>query len=87
MQGLAGYRTEHLNLEGKLIVPGFIDSHVHLLFGGLQVLLLTQRLLIIIPTNQMCCLSSFFSFLFFLGLTQNVIYIFLDLAGTFVVKT
>ncbi|XP_076896659.1 protein LONG AFTER FAR-RED 3-like isoform X2 [Bidens hawaiensis] len=26
----------YLNLEGKIVVPGFIDSHVHFLFGGLQ---------------------------------------------------
>ncbi|KAL7593708.1 protein LONG AFTER FAR-RED 3 [Lactuca sativa] len=33
---MSGYGTKELNLEGKLVVPGFIDSHVHLLFGGLQ---------------------------------------------------
>uniref|UniRef100_A0A5B7BBP1 Amidohydrolase 3 domain-containing protein n=1 Tax=Davidia involucrata TaxID=16924 RepID=A0A5B7BBP1_DAVIN len=36
VQDLAGYGTEELNLEGKVVVPGFIDSHVHLIFGGLQ---------------------------------------------------
>ncbi|KAL2478216.1 Amidohydrolase family [Forsythia ovata] len=36
MQDLAGFSTKTLNLEGKVVVPGFIDSHVHLLFGGLQ---------------------------------------------------
>ncbi|PIN21975.1 N-substituted formamide deformylase [Handroanthus impetiginosus] len=36
MQDLAGSETKILNLLGKLVVPGFIDSHVHLLFGGLQ---------------------------------------------------
>lgn len=34
---MAGYGTVELSLEGKVVVPGFIDSHVHLLFGGLQV--------------------------------------------------
>lgn len=38
MQEVSGYGTKELNLEGKVVVPGFIDSHVHLLFGGLQVL-------------------------------------------------
>ncbi|CAK9171043.1 unnamed protein product [Ilex paraguariensis] len=36
LKDLAGYGTEELNLEGKVVVPGFIDSHVHLLSGGLQ---------------------------------------------------
>lgn len=27
-----------VNLEGKVVVPGFIDSHVHLISGGLQVI-------------------------------------------------
>ncbi|KAG5565120.1 hypothetical protein RHGRI_001120 [Rhododendron griersonianum] len=34
---LVGHGTEVMNLEGKAVVPGFIDSHVHLLLGGLQV--------------------------------------------------
>ncbi|KAM7472624.1 hypothetical protein LguiA_010807 [Lonicera macranthoides] len=33
---LVGYRTQKLNVEGKVVVPGFIDSHLHLIFGGLQ---------------------------------------------------
>ncbi|XP_075502001.1 protein LONG AFTER FAR-RED 3 isoform X2 [Primulina tabacum] len=33
---LAGLKTRTLNLEGKVVLPGFIDSHVHLIFGGLQ---------------------------------------------------
>ncbi|KAL0349416.1 UNVERIFIED_CONTAM: protein LONG AFTER FAR-RED 3 [Sesamum angustifolium] len=33
---LAGTGTRTLNLQGKLVVPGFIDSHVHLIYGGLQ---------------------------------------------------
>ncbi|XP_071932055.1 protein LONG AFTER FAR-RED 3 isoform X4 [Coffea arabica] len=35
-QDLAGPGTRELNLEGKMVVPGFIDSHVHLISGGLQ---------------------------------------------------
>lgn len=27
-----------LDLEGKVVLPGFIDSHVHFISGGLQVL-------------------------------------------------
>lgn len=37
MQDMVGYRTKELDLMGKIVVPGFIDSHVHLIFGGLQV--------------------------------------------------
>lgn len=37
MQELVGFGTEELNLKGKIVVPGFIDSHVHLIPGGLQV--------------------------------------------------
>ncbi|KAL3814746.1 hypothetical protein ACJIZ3_016014 [Penstemon smallii] len=36
VQDLAGPETTTLNLEGKVVVPGFIDSHVHLISGGLQ---------------------------------------------------
>ncbi|KAH0454427.1 hypothetical protein IEQ34_016351 [Dendrobium chrysotoxum] len=36
VRGLIGYRTHELNLEGKVVLPGFIDSHVHLISGGLQ---------------------------------------------------
>ncbi|CAH9125660.1 unnamed protein product [Cuscuta epithymum] len=33
---LVGTGTKQLNVEGKVIVPGFIDSHVHFISGGLQ---------------------------------------------------
>ncbi|KAF3434288.1 hypothetical protein FNV43_RR25391 [Rhamnella rubrinervis] len=33
---LVGFGTKELNLKGKIVVPGFIDSHVHLIPGGLQ---------------------------------------------------
>ncbi|KNA12300.1 hypothetical protein SOVF_127140 isoform B [Spinacia oleracea] len=36
LQELEGSTTHKLNLEGKIVVPGFIDSHLHLLYGGLQ---------------------------------------------------
>lgn len=36
LQALVGYHTKYLNLEGRIVVPGFIDSHVHFLSGGLQ---------------------------------------------------
>ncbi|KAK6933978.1 Amidohydrolase 3 [Dillenia turbinata] len=36
LQNLCRDETEVMNLDGKVVVPGFIDSHVHLLFGGLQ---------------------------------------------------
>ena len=33
---LAGPHTEHVDLAGKLLVPGFQDSHIHAIFGGLE---------------------------------------------------
>ncbi|KAK4253181.1 hypothetical protein QN277_010777 [Acacia crassicarpa] len=36
VQELADYRTKELDLGGKIVVPGFIDSHVHFIYGGLQ---------------------------------------------------
>ncbi|XP_068659711.1 protein LONG AFTER FAR-RED 3 isoform X2 [Aristolochia californica] len=36
VQELIGPGTEQLDVAGKLVVPGFIDSHVHLIPGGLQ---------------------------------------------------
>ncbi|KAF8646759.1 hypothetical protein HU200_065550 [Digitaria exilis] len=35
---LKGPRTYELNLSGNVVLPGFIDSHVHFVDGGLQVL-------------------------------------------------
>lgn len=40
-QGFIGDGTMEVNLEGKVVVPGLIDSHVHLISGGLQVIMLT----------------------------------------------
>jgi len=34
--GLAGPRTERIDLAGRLLVPGFQDSHIHAVFGGLE---------------------------------------------------
>ncbi|KAK7283947.1 hypothetical protein RIF29_13697 [Crotalaria pallida] len=36
VQEFAGYGTQVLDLGGKVVVPGFIDSHVHFIYGGLQ---------------------------------------------------
>ncbi|TVU36822.1 hypothetical protein EJB05_18771 [Eragrostis curvula] len=36
--GLKGRHTYELNLSGNVVLPGFIDSHVHFIEGGLQVL-------------------------------------------------
>ncbi|GAB2217722.1 hypothetical protein Droror1_Dr00000930 [Drosera rotundifolia] len=33
---LEGNAKERLDLEGKIVLPGFIDSHLHLIYGGLQ---------------------------------------------------
>ncbi|CAJ2638809.1 unnamed protein product [Trifolium pratense] len=38
VQAVAGYGTQVLDLEGKVVVPGFIDSHVHFISGGLQMM-------------------------------------------------
>ena len=35
---LAGPRTETIDARGRLVLPGFIDAHVHLLSGGLGLL-------------------------------------------------
>jgi predicted amidohydrolase YtcJ len=32
-----GPKTEVVDLEGKFVTPGFIDSHLHFLHGGLEV--------------------------------------------------
>lgn len=37
LQSLLHHGTKEVDLGGKIVVPGFIDSHVHLIFGGLQV--------------------------------------------------
>jgi hypothetical protein len=39
VQELKGRYTYELNLSGNVVLPGFIDSHVHLIDGGLQVVL------------------------------------------------
>ncbi|PWZ30262.1 putative amidohydrolase YtcJ [Zea mays] len=33
---LKGPRTRELNLSGNVVLPGFVDSHVHFIDGGLQ---------------------------------------------------
>jgi hypothetical protein len=39
VQEFRGKHTFELNLSGNVVLPGFIDSHVHLIDGGLQVVL------------------------------------------------
>jgi predicted amidohydrolase YtcJ len=34
--GLVGPRTEVVDLEGRMVLPGFQDGHVHLLAGGVE---------------------------------------------------
>jgi len=38
MQRLAGSRTDLIDLEGKTVVPGFIDGHAHMDREGLKFL-------------------------------------------------
>jgi predicted amidohydrolase YtcJ len=35
-EDLAGPRTEHVSLRGRLLIPGFQDAHVHAVKGGLE---------------------------------------------------
>ncbi|XP_050381624.1 protein LONG AFTER FAR-RED 3 isoform X2 [Argentina anserina] len=43
IQDMVGYGTKELDLRGKIVVPGFIDSHVHLINGGLQMMRVNLR--------------------------------------------
>ncbi len=38
MECYAGSGTRTIDLKGRLAVPGFIDSHAHLIYGGFQIL-------------------------------------------------
>lgn len=38
VRSLAGHGTEVVHLEGKIVVPGFIDSHLHPILAGLKML-------------------------------------------------
>ncbi|MCH7799713.1 MAG: amidohydrolase [Planctomycetes bacterium] len=40
---LIGERTEVIDARGRVVVPGLIDSHIHMLGGGLQLLRLHLR--------------------------------------------
>jgi len=40
---LAGGETEVIDLEGRLVLPGFIDSHVHFLNGGFSLMSIQLR--------------------------------------------
>jgi len=37
-RALAGVGTETIDLDGKMLLPGFVDSHVHPISGGLELL-------------------------------------------------
>lgn len=43
IRGLAGPRTRIIDAGGALVLPGFIDSHVHFMKGGLSLLDLSLR--------------------------------------------
>src|SRR5205823_9403768 len=38
IRALAGRQTRMINAEGRLVLPGFNDAHVHFLSGGFQLL-------------------------------------------------
>ena len=38
IEALRGNETESFDLEGRTMLPGFVDSHGHVVFGGLQAL-------------------------------------------------
>ncbi|KAH1217499.1 hypothetical protein AAZX31_13G179200 [Glycine max] len=44
VQEFEGYGTQVLDLRGKVVVPGFIDSHVHFIDGGLQLQMMQVKL-------------------------------------------
>ncbi|KAG4960055.1 putative amidohydrolase YtcJ [Glycine soja] len=44
VQEFEGYGTQVLDLGGKVVVPGFIDSHVHFIDGGLQLQMMQVKL-------------------------------------------
>lgn len=41
--GFIGERTEKLDAEGRLVIPGLIDSHIHMLNGGMNLSQLQLR--------------------------------------------
>ena len=43
MQAYVGPGTQVIDLQGRLAVPGFIDSHVHFVSGGFQLLQLDLK--------------------------------------------
>ncbi|MDH5706925.1 MAG: amidohydrolase family protein, partial [Candidatus Aminicenantes bacterium] len=47
-----GPSTRVLNVEGKLVVPGFIDAHCHLNYGGSTLSMLDLREAVSIPFIQ-----------------------------------
>src|SRR5690606_25583091 len=36
VRALAGRGTEEVRLEGRMVVPGFVDNHTHFMSGGFQ---------------------------------------------------
>jgi len=43
VQSFKGAQTQMLDMDGKFITPGFIDSHVHLMTGGRSLLSVDLR--------------------------------------------
>lgn len=70
MQNLVGLKTRVENLHRKVVVPGFIDSHVHLIFGGLQVL----RMHILTFITFSLCEKYFW----FISFSKNIHFLFIS---------
>ena len=53
-----GPQTKIVDLEGKFVTPGLIDSHVHFISGGLQVCMRSAlHYLNVVRCDDLFCLS------------------------------
>ena len=55
----AGEGTENIDLDGRTMVPGFFDSHGHVVMGGLHVTCLPEEALehcdaVVVGEGELC---------------------------------